>query len=312
MVIGIDMMGGDYAPQEAVKGVSLFLSELSTNITLCLIGDEQQLKPAFENRIASLRFVHTTEVIQMSDSPTRALREKPNSSISVGFKMLATGEIDAFISAGSTGAMMVGALYSIKAIEGVLRPTISTVIPKVDGGYGLLLDVGLLADARPENLLQCAILGSLYAQNILDVDNPTVGLINIGEEETKGNILAQNTYQLLKEHPDINFIGNVEGREILTSKADVMVCDGFTGNVILKLGESIYDIAKCRNLHEDEYFKRFNFENYGGTPVLGVDKPVIIGHGISTAKAFKNMIHLAMKMIESRLLEKIRDSFVTA
>lgn len=312
MVIGIDMMGGDYAPQEAVKGVSLFLNELSTNITLCLIGDEQQLKPAFEKRIASLRFVHTTEVIQMSDSPTRALREKPNSSISVGFKMLATGEIDAFISAGSTGAMMVGALYSIKAIEGVLRPTISTVIPKVDGGYGLLLDVGLLADARPENLLQCAILGSLYAQNILDVDNPTVGLINIGEEETKGNILAQNTYQLLKEHPDINFIGNVEGREILTSKADVMVCDGFTGNVILKLGESIYDIAKCRNLHEDEYFKRFNFENYGGTPVLGVDKPVIIGHGISTAKAFKNMIHLAMKMIESRLLEKIRDSFVTA
>jgi len=312
MIIGIDMMGGDYAPQEAVNGVTLFLNELSSNVTLCLIGDEAQLKPAFQHRIASLRFVHTTEVIDMSDSPTRSLRDKPNASISIGFRMLAAGEIDAFISAGSTGAMMVGALYSLKAIEGVLRPTISTVIPKITGGYGLLLDVGLLADAKPENLLQCAILGSLYAQNILDVDAPTVGLVNIGEEETKGNILAQNTYSLLKNSPHINFIGNVEGREILAAKADVMVCDGFTGNVILKLGESIYDIAKCRNLHEDEYFKRFDFENYGGTPVLGVDKPVIIGHGISTGKAFKNMIHLAIKMIESRLLEKIRDRFITA
>ena len=231
--------------------------------------------------------------------------------MNVGFQLLADGKIDAFISAGNTGVMMVGVFYTIKAIEGVLRPTISTVIPKVQGGYGLLLDVGLQADCKPENLLQNAILGSIYAQNILEIENPTVGLINIGEEEGKGNLLSQAAYKLLKENESINFIGNIEGRELLTGKADVMVCDGFTGNIILKLGESIFDIAKSRNLAEDDYFQRFNFETYGGTPILGVDKPVIVGHGISTAIAFKNMILLAVKMIETKLLEKMKEKFVT-
>jgi phosphate acyltransferase len=255
--------------------------------------------------------VHAPDVVDMNASPTRALRDFPNSSMAIGFQLLADGKIDAFISAGNTGVMMVGVFYTIKAIEGVLRPTISTVIPKVQGGYGLLLDVGLQADCKAENLLQNAILGSIYAQNILEIENPTVGLINIGEEEGKGNILAQAAYQLMKENPLINFIGNVEGRDLLTGKADVMVCDGFTGNIILKLGESIFDISKSRNLDEDDYFKRFNFETYGGTPILGVNKPVIVGHGISTATAFKNMIHLAAKMIETGLLEKMRENFVS-
>jgi glycerol-3-phosphate acyltransferase PlsX len=311
MTIGIDMMGGDYAPREALLGVDLFLSEPLYRAKLKLIGDESLIRAHYPRLPDAVTIIPTTEVIGMHEPPTRALREKPNASMSVGFSLLAKGEIDAFISAGNTGAMMVGVFYSIKAIEGVLRPTISTVIPKVQGGYGLVLDVGLQADCKPENLLQNAILGSIYAQNILEIDQPAVGLVNIGEEEGKGNILAQATYPLLKENKLINFIGNIEGREIFTGKADVMVCDGFTGNVILKMGESIFDIARARQLHEDDYLQRFNFETYGGTPILGVDKPVIVGHGISTARAFKNMILLAVKMIETRLLEKMKAKFVT-
>jgi glycerol-3-phosphate acyltransferase PlsX len=312
MNIGLDMMGGDYAPQEAVKGVAEFLKTNNSQVHLTLIGDEQQVKSFIDFDSPQISLVHAPEVIGMHEHPTKALREKPNSSISVGFHLLASGKIDAFISAGNTGTMLVGALFSIKAIEGVLRPTISTVVPKVNGGYGLLLDVGLNADCKPENLLQFAVLGSLYAQTILGVENPKVGLINIGEEEGKGNILAQAAYPLLKENKQINFIGNIEGRDVFFDKADVMVCEGFTGNVILKLAESMYDIAGKRNLQEEEYFKRFYFENYGGTPVLGVSKPVIIGHGISSAIAFKNMIHLAQKMIETKLLDKMKNSFVTA
>jgi glycerol-3-phosphate acyltransferase PlsX len=311
MTIGIDMMGGDYAPQEALLGVDLFLSEPFYRAKLKLIGDEALIRAHYPRLPDAVTIIPATEVISMNEPPTKALREKPNSSMSVGFSVLAKGEIDALISAGNTGAMMVGVFYSIKAIEGVLRPTISTVIPKVQGGYGLVLDVGLQADCKPENLLQNAILGSIYAQNILEIEQPAVGLVNIGEEEGKGNLLAQATYPLLKESKLINFVGNVEGREIFTGKADVMVCDGFTGNVILKLGESIFDIAKARQLHEDDYLQRFNFETYGGTPILGVDKPVIVGHGISTARAFKNMILLAIKMIETKLLEKMKEKFVT-
>lgn len=312
MNIGLDMMGGDYAPQEAVKGVADFLKTADPSVHLTLIGDEQQVKSFIDFESTQITVVHAPEIIGMHEHPTKALKEKPKSSISIGFHLLASGKIDAFISAGNTGTMLVGALFSIKAIEGVLRPTISTVVPKVNGGYGLLLDVGLNADCKPENLLQFAILGSLYAQTILGVENPKVGLINIGEEEGKGNLLAQSAYPLLKENKQINFTGNVEGRDIFFDKADVMVCEGFTGNVILKLAESMYDIAGKRNLREDEYFKRFYFENYGGTPVLGVSKPVIIGHGISTGVAFKNMILLAQKMIETRLLEKMKDSFIAA
>ncbi len=311
MVIGIDMMGGDYAPQQTLLGVDLFLEDPVPGVELRLIGDETLLRKHYLQIPAGVQVVHATDIIDMNDSPTRALREKPNSSMNIGFQLLSNGGIDAFISAGNTGVMMVGVFYSIKAIEGVLRPTISTVIPKMQGGYGLLLDVGMQADCKPENLLQNAILGSIYAQNILDIENPTVGLINIGEEEGKGNLLAQAAYKLLKENTSVNFIGNVEGRDLLTGRADVMVCDGFTGNVILKLGESIFDIAKSRHIDEDDYFKRLNYENYGGTPILGIDKPVIVGHGISTAVAFKNMILLAAKMIETRLLEKMKEEFVT-
>lgn len=309
MHIGIDMMGGDYAPQEAVKGVVQFLQSSNPSVHLTLIGDEQQVRPLFKEPSDRVHFVHAPELIGMQEHATRALKEKPDSSIAKGYRLLAGGEIDAFISAGNTGAMMVGAFYSIKSIEGVLRPTISSIMPKRNGGYGLLLDVGLNADCKPENLLQFAILGSLYAQHILNIQDPRVGLINIGEEEGKGNLLAQGTYPLLKASTQINFVGNVEGRDILQNTANVMVCDGFTGNVLLKLAESLYDVAKERGFGEDEYFHRFHYENYGGTPILGVSKPVIIGHGISGAAAFKNMIILAEKMISSDLLGKMKAEF---
>ncbi|TDW96206.1 phosphate acyltransferase PlsX [Dinghuibacter silviterrae] len=309
MRIGIDMMGGDYAPQEAVKGVVQYLQS-SSAIDVTLIGDEQQVKSLLTDAPPTVRFVHAPDVIGMQEHPTKALKEKTNSSIAIGFKLLATGEIDAFISAGNTGAMMVGTFYSIKSIEGVLRPTISTIIPKLDGSFSLLLDVGLNADCKAENLLQFAILGSLYAQHILKIDDPKVGLVNVGEEEGKGNLLAQAAYPLLKASEQINFLGNIEGRDILQGKADVMVCEGFTGNVILKMAESLYDVAVHRGLKDDEYFHRFHYENYGGTPILGVSKPVIIGHGISEAPAFKNMIILAQKMLESDLLGKMKSCFV--
>ena len=312
MNIGIDMMGGDYAPLEAVLGLQLYLSKRSTPATLFCIGDEPQIQSLFsQNQISSpyTRIVHAPEVIGYHEHPVKALKEKQHSSIAIGFHLLATCKIDAFLSAGNTGAMLVGTMYTIKAIEGVLRPTISTIVPKVNGATGLLLDVGLNADCKPEQLNQFAILGSLYAEHILGISKPRIGLLNVGEEEGKGNLLAQATYPLLKENAAINFIGNIEGRDVFIDKADVVVCDGFTGNVILKMAESLYDISVQRGIEKDEYMSRFHYENYGGTPVLGVGKPVIIGHGISNAKAFKNMIVAAEKMVESNFCDTIKSSF---
>lgn len=309
MTIGIDMMGGDFAPLEAVKGVQQYLSGHNIPAALTLIGNKAPIeKLVAEHNIASshITIIHADQVIGMHEHPTKALKEKKHSSIAIGFHLLASGKIDAFISAGNTGAMLVGALFSIKALEGVIRPTISSIIPKSDGGTGLLLDVGLNADCKPEQLNQFAIMGSVYAQLVLGIDNPRVGLINVGEEEGKGNLLAQATYPLLKENKHINFIGNIEGRDVLQNKADVMVCEGFTGNIILKLAESLYEISHAKKVKE-EFFERFNFEIYGGTPVLGVAKPVIIGHGISGAKAFMNMIHLAQIMIEKDVMQKMKE-----
>jgi glycerol-3-phosphate acyltransferase PlsX len=310
MKIGIDMMGGDFAPLEAIKGIQYYIEE--GNAHLVLIGDEDKINPLLtEYTIPEKNYtvVHAPQVIGMHEHPTKALKEKQQSSIAVGFHLLASGKMDAFISAGNTGAMLVGSLYSLKPIEGVLRPTISTIIPKENGSTGLLLDVGLNSDCKPEQLNQFAVMGSVYAQQILGIENPRVALLNIGEEEGKGNLLAQATYPLLKENKHINFIGNVEGRDVLIDKADIIVCDGFSGNIILKLAESLFEITGRKEIHH-EYFDRFNFENYGGTPVLGISKPVIIGHGISKGKAFKNMIVVAQKMIEKDVMQKLQTELI--
>lgn len=302
------MMGGDFAPAEAVKGVQEYLAEAPEPVHLHLIGDESKIEPLLAaGNIPAIKFTltHAPQTIDMHESPTRALKEKTKSSIAVGFYLLASGKIDAFISAGNTGAMMIGALYSLKPIEGVIRPTISTLIPKENGSTGLLLDAGLNSDCKPELLNQFAVMGSVYARTILGIEQPRVALLNIGEEEGKGNLLAQATYPLLKENKHINFVGNAEGRDILLDKADVMVCDGFTGNIILKLAESLFEVTERQQINHP-YFERFNFENYGGTPVLGISKPVIIGHGISKSKAFKNMIVLAQKMIERDVMTQLQ------
>jgi glycerol-3-phosphate acyltransferase PlsX len=312
MNIALDMMGGDYVPLEAVKGVKFFLSQNHENVHLTLIGDESKLNPLLKEYAVSLEnitLIHAPEVIGMQEHPTKALKEKQQSSISIGFHLLASSKIDAFISAGNTGAMMVGSLYSIKAITGVSRPAIGAYIPGDSGKLSLLVDVGLNADCKPENLSQFALLGSLFCKYILNHENPRVALINVGEEEGKGNILCQAAYPLLKENDRINFVGNIEGRDILMDAAEVYVCDGYTGNILLKFAESIYDIVLKRKI-DDEYFNRFNFEMYGGVPVLGVNKPVIIGHGISRAGAFNNMILMAKKMIEQNFIDKIKSNFV--
>lgn len=313
MNIAIDMMGGDFAPEELVKGVHEYLSE-KTPATVWMIGDETILQPLLVKHAfpeSGFRVVPSTEVIGMDEHPVKALKEKKQSSIAIGFYLLATGKVDAFISAGNTGAMLVGSIHSIKPIAGIMRPTIATVVPRENGTTGLLLDVGANADCKPEHLNQFAILGSLYAQHIFGIDSPRVALLNIGEEEGKGNVLAQATYPLLKANNQINFVGNLEGRDLFLDRSDVMVCEGFTGNVMLKMAESIHDIMMRQNLH-NEYFDRFNFEGYGGTPVLGVNKPVVIGHGISKALAYKNMILLAQKMIDTKLLDKMAASFSVA
>lgn len=311
MNIGIDMMGGDFAPAKAVDGVKKFLVNNSFEGKLVLIGDQKALsthKNQFLDIENKIEIIHTSSVIGMHEHPTKALKEKPDSSIAVGFGLLAQSRLDAFISAGNTGAMMVGAMYTIKSIKGILRPAIGAYIPQENGKLSLIIDVGLNADCRAEHLDQFATLGSLFSQHILQIETPRVALLNVGEEEGKGNLLCQSAYPLLKENKTIHFVGNAEGRDLLKNRADVYVCEGFTGNVILKFAESFYDLFQKRDI-KDDYLARFNFEMYGGVPVLGVNKPVIIGHGISGADAFSNMIETARRMLESNFTEKIEQTF---
>lgn len=313
MNIALDIMGGDYAPEQAMLGVCRFFEDAAdTSVHLLLVGDPAAADPylktlePFRDRYS---LVPARQVIDMHESPTRALKDKPDSSIAVGFGMLAQGKADAFISAGNTGAMLVGAMYSVKPIEGILRPTIASPLPRTDGAFNLLLDVGVNADCKPEHLVQFAALGSLYVQRVFGKENPRVGLLNIGEEEGKGNLLAQAAYPLLKESSAIRFAGNIEGRDLFGDKADVVVCEGFVGNIALKMAESIHQIFAQQRGVQDDFLDHFNYEIYGGTPLLGINCPVIIGHGISSALAFRNMIEAARKIIASDLIEAFKAHF---
>jgi phosphate acyltransferase len=309
--IGLDIMGGDFAPETTVGGAVLAQRELPADIRLVLIGDKDKTLALLKKHNVSpdkFDIVHTTEVIEMSDQPLKAISQKPDSSIAVGFKMLKNKEIDGFASNGNTGAMMVGSLYSVKAIEGVMRPCLVAAIPREDGTKGTLLDVGSNADCRPEVLCQFAILGQIYVRSIYNIPDPKVGLLNIGEEEEKGNLVAQAAHQMMKEMPQINFVGNVEGRDVFDNKADVTVCEGFVGNVVLKEAEAFYTLIKKRN-RSDEYFDSFNYELYGGCPFLGINAAVVTGHGISTAFATKNMILQVRDMVKTQVVEKIQKAF---
>lgn len=306
MRIAIDMMGGDYAPKEAVLGVLSFLQK-NNDCQILLLGNKDEILAEMGD-ISTLpvKIVPTSDEIGMNEHPVKAMKEKQNSAMVVGFGLLAKGMVDAFASAGNTGVMLVGAAHVLKLVEGVLRPTIPTPVPQIGGGYSIMLDVGINADCKPEHLNQFATLGNVYATEILGVGKPTVALLNIGEEEGKGNLLAQSAYPLLKENKFINFIGNIEGRDIVDDKADIIVTDGFTGNIVLKFAESLYDVIHVKRGMNDEFLAKFNHRLYAGVPVLGCVKPVIVGHGVSDKVSFAGMLDLAKKMIVSDMCGKIK------
>ena len=310
--IGVDAMGGDFAPEAAVQGAVLALEAIGPDSRIVLFGDEAKIKAVLEAEGCSAeRFdiVATTEVIEMGDHPAKAFQAKADSSITVGFGYLAKGAIDGFASAGSTGAMMVGSMYAVKPIEGVIRPAISSIVPTIAGRPALLLDVGLNVDCKPEVLAQYGLIGSIYAEAVLGIGKPRVAVLNIGEEETKGNAQTKATYELLKEDGRINFVGNVEGSYIFTGQvADVIVCDGFVGNTVLKMAEGLYRINKKLG-GGNAFWDAMNYENVGGTPVLGVNAPVIIGHGISSARAIKSMILSTEQCIKADLTVKLQHAF---
>lgn len=313
MKIGIDAMGGDFAPLECIRGAIKVQPELGANDHIVLFGDEPILRQLIQSEGGSqdqFIIVHCPESIGMAESPTKALQQKQQSSIAIGFHFLKEGKIDAFAGAGNTGAMLVGAMYSVKTIEGVIRPALSSVVPRDNAHVGILLDVGANVDCKPEMLVQFGIMGSLYAKLIYHIQNPKVALISIGEESGKGNALVKEANELMSASDKLHFIGNIEGRDIFTDNSDVMVCDGFVGNIILKFGESIYDMVKSRAI-EDPYWDRFNYENYGGTGILGVNEPVVIAHGISNATAFRNMILLTKEMVETNIVEEFKEVFIT-
>ncbi|MDO7609531.1 MAG: phosphate acyltransferase PlsX [Crocinitomicaceae bacterium] len=310
MRIGLDVSGGDFAPKVNLDGLKLAMKELPS-CTFYLFGNKEEVleHPSFidvdQERV---QVVHAPEQITFKDNPTRAILRKPKSSISVGLNWLSTRKIDVFSGTGNTGAMLVGSIYKSTTIPGVIRPCITSTLPTITGGKTVLLDVGSNADCKADVLSQFAVLGSIYAQHVYGKKKPKVALLNIGEEESKGNLLTIAAHELLKSSDEINFIGNLEGRDIFTGIADVIVCDGYTGNVVLKQAEGIYSLIKKRGIN-DEYFDRFNYENYGGTPILGIRGNVIIGHGISNDIAIKNMLLHSYEVASSGLAKKIKKAF---
>ena len=313
--IGLDAMGGDFAPEVAVKGAVLALGSLDEDSRIVLFGDAEAIRAQLAKEgVAEEQFdiVGTSQVVEMGDHPVRAFQQKRDSSIVVGFNYLAEGKIDGFASAGSTGAMMVGSTQVIRVVDGVIRPAISTVVQSVTGAPVMILDVGLNVDCKPDVLEQYALIGSIYAESVLGVENPRVALLNIGAESSKGNLQTKAAYELMhlgNESGSYNFVGNIEASHIYTSKvADVVVCDGFVGNTLLKLTEGLYAINTKLGT-TNSFLEGLNYEHIGGTPVLGINAPVVIGHGKSTAEAIKSMILATKRTIESGMVESLKQAF---
>ena len=323
MNIIVDAMGGDNAPLEIVKGAMLAVDEFNID-KLILVGDEKKINSCVKENNITLKNVqnkHCTDEITMCDDAKSVLKEKPDSSLAIGFKLLNDGEGDAFVSAGNTGAITVGATLLTKRIKGVKRPAIASVMPSAKKPF-LLMDCGANAECRPEFLYQFGLLGSIYMQNVLKVSNPRVALANNGTEETKGTPVVKEAYALMKSAP-YNFVGNIEGRQIPFGDADVVVADGFTGNLILKMYEGVAKVlmnsikaAFMKNtLSKISYLgvksgindmkKQFDYKEYGGAVVLGVKKPVIKAHGSADARTFKNAIKQAVWFLQTDLIDKI-------
>jgi len=322
-------MGGDYAPRNVIEGALQALRETQNRFEVILVGPEQMLKKELQQvqkEKLHYQIIDASQVIDMHDSATAGVKQKRDSSINVGITLQKSGKADAFVSAGHSGAVMSTATLILGRIEGISRPTIGTFFP-TERGACLLLDAGANVDCKSQHLYEFALMGSIYTSEMFQIQNPTVGLLNIGEEESKGNDTAKETFKLLKQSK-LNFIGNVEGRDILTGKADVVVCDGFIGNIILKFGESVPSFFKSRvkevigkNLFMKilgvfirktmrAAFKSMDYEEYGGVPVLGVSGIAIIGHGKSTPKAIKNMILRAEEMVRKNINLRIQEALV--
>lgn len=315
MRIGIDIMGGDFAPVETVKGVILAAEEVGGDVEFVLLGDQAAIEEELKKHDALSRFkiVPTSQVIEMGEHPVKAVTKKQDSSIVKGLGMLKENLIDGFASAGNTGAVFVSSLYTVRNIPQVSRPALFSVVPQLPSGQSVLLDVGANSDCKPENLYEFGILGSIYTNSMMGIENPRVALLNIGEEEGKGNLLVQAAYQIMKDTDKFNFIGNIEGKDLFNNTADVIVCDGFTGNVALKMTEGMFSSLKSLGFGSSDtgakIFEAFNYENYGGTAILGLNAPVVIGHGVSKAGTIKNMLLQTKTIIENKLVDNLKNAF---
>lgn len=327
MRIVVDAMGGDGAPAVEVEGALAALSEGGPDLRIRLVGDETRLRTELARHGAAaderLDLVHAPERIDMGEDPARQVRRKKGASIAVATRLLRESQADGLVSAGNTGAVVASSLLTLGRIPGVRRPGIATLLPSPTGG-AVLLDVGANSDCTPQNLVQFAVMGAIFARRVLGREDPKVGLLNIGEESSKGNKLVQTTYPLLAEGP-LNFVGNVEGRDIFRGGVDVVVCDGFVGNVVLKFSESVIHLMKHMVKEEiggslrsklgalllrpvaRSLSRQLNYEEYGGAPLLGIDGVVIIAHGSSTPRAIASAVRVAVRFAKERINDFIRD-----
>ena len=327
MRIAVDAMGGDSGPEVVVPAAIDAVRCGEGDLEVVLVGREDRIRPLLAGRDATgVSVTHASEVIDMSESPLQAFRKKVDASVTVALRQMREGRVDAVVSAGNTGAVVAGSLVTLGRLHGVSRPAISTLWPNKKGG-AVVLDVGANHECRPKNLLQFAVMGSVYARYHLGIEKPRVGLLNIGEERSKGNDLVRDSYVLLENDTRVNFVGNVEGRDVFDGAADVVVCDGFVGNVILKFSESIYSflahmvkdrirrgvVAKAGALLMKGAFKyvrkRLDYEEYGGAPLLGVNGVVFIAHGKSSQVAIRNAILAAAKSVRTEINLHIEENF---
>ncbi len=320
--VAVDAMGGDKAPSVVVQGAIQALNDAQRDLELILIGPRSILEKELSACSASaksgaLHILDAPDVITMADSPSAAVKNKPRSSIHIGLQANKEGRADAFISAGNTGAIMAASLFILGRLPNVARPTLPGFIPTLKGSHSIAVDVGSNVDCKPEHLVQFAKMGAVFVERLLERENPSVALMNIGEEPGKGNEQIKATYDLLQKRPDIHFAGNIEGRDLLNGDVDVIIFDGFVGNIVLKFGENCMTTALWQLVQEEmerlsyseeqrmivknllgSIQKRFNYEEYGGAPLLGVGGNVMIGHGSSSAKAIKHLIYTATRVAD--------------
>jgi glycerol-3-phosphate acyltransferase PlsX len=323
MKIAIDAMGGDRAPEQVVLGAIEAVNEYK-DLEIVLVGDETEIK-RYTNENDRISILHTTDKITSEEEPVRAVRRKKNASMVLSAVEVKEGKADACISAGNTGALMTTGLLHVGRIKGIDRPALSPTLPTLDGKGFVLLDVGSNMDAKPEHLFQYAMMGSVYSEKVRQIDNPKVGLLNVGTEEGKGNELSKKTFELLKASDQINFVGNVESRDLLDGVADVVVCDGFSGNLVLKTIEgtamTIFSMLKQQLMSSTKsklaaavlkpQFKalkaKLDYSEYGGAALFGLRAPVIKAHGSSDANAILNAIRQARHMVEHNVVELIAE-----